>query len=450
MSQTVSETLASFVHRLRFEEIPVEVVQKAKTCLIHGIGVGLAGYDTDFPRIAAEIAGVNGRGAHEATLLYNGSKCTVMEAAFANAVMLHSRVQEDTHNTAHLGTIVIPVVLALGESRGASGKEILTALIAGYEVGGALSRHYTSQSTPRGFRASSVYGILGASAAAAKLLHLTEEQTAHALGFAASFAFGTLEAFAAGTMEWRFENGLAAKNGILCALLAQSGAVATKLAFEGNAGFLHAFAGNHKDPLKCVQHLGSRYEILNVTFKLYPVCAFNQSPVINALEMKKEFDIQVEQIQSIVIEMNDYEANYPGMSSKGPFQNISQTLMSAPFCVSSSLMDGEMTLANLKRFEHETLNQLIGKTTIIPEKNMNPLCNKISVELKNGQKLVREMNITQDYYNLETERDIEIIRDLRNEMQISSEQLEQLIHELLSLENKPNLSALIPNTTAAG
>ncbi len=84
--------------------------------------------------------------------------------------------------------------------------------------------------------------------------------------------------------------------------------------------------------------------------------------------MKKEFDIQVEQIQSIVIEMNDYEANYPGMSSKGPFQNISQTLMSAPFCVSSSLMDGEMTLANLKRFEHETLNQLIGKTTIIPEK----------------------------------------------------------------------------------
>ncbi len=60
------------------------------------------------------------------------------------------------------------------------------------------------------------------------------------------------------------------------------------------------------------------------------------------------------------------------------------------------------------------------------------------------------MNITQDYYNLETERDIEIIRDLRKEMQISSEQLEQLIHELLSLENKPNLSALIPNTTAAG
>ncbi len=110
------------------------------------------------------------------------------------------------------------------------------------------------------------------------------------------------------------------------------------------------------------------YEILNVTFKLYPVCAFNQSPVINALEMKKEFDIQVEQIQSIVIEMNDYEANYPGMSSKGPFQNISQTLMSAPYCVSSSLMDGEMTLANLKRFDHETLNQLIDKTIMIPEK----------------------------------------------------------------------------------
>lgn len=79
---------------------------------------------------------------------------------------------------------------------------------------------------------------------------------------------------------------------------------------------------------------------------------------------------------------------------------------------------------------------------------MNPLCNKITVELKNGQKLVREMSITQDFYNFETERDIEMIRDLRKEMQISSEQLEQLIHELLSLENKPNLSTLMPNTTA--
>ncbi len=241
MSQTVSETLASFVHRLRFEEIPVEVVQKAKTCLIHGIGVGLAGYDTDFPRIAAEIAGVNGRGAHEATLLYNGSKCTVMEAAFANAVMLHSRVQEDTHNTAHLGTIVIPVVLALGESRGASGKEILTALIAGYEVGGALSRHYTSQSTPRGFRASSVYGILGASAAAAKLLHLTEEQTAHALGFAASFAFGTLEAFAAGTMEWRFENGVAAKKRNIMRFIGSKRRCCHQIGFRRKCGLFTCF-----------------------------------------------------------------------------------------------------------------------------------------------------------------------------------------------------------------
>jgi 2-methylcitrate dehydratase PrpD len=94
----------------------------------------------------------------------------------------------------------------------------------------------------------------------------------HALGFAASFAFGTLEAFTSGTMEWRFENGVAAKNGILSALLAKQGAVAARTAFEGNAGFLHAFAGNKNDPLKCIQHLGQVYEIMEVTFKLYPVC----------------------------------------------------------------------------------------------------------------------------------------------------------------------------------
>jgi 2-methylcitrate dehydratase PrpD len=443
MIQTVSETMASYIHRLNYEDIPVEVLEKAKTCLIHGLGVGLAGYKTDFPRIAAEVANINGAGVKESTLFYNGSKSSVMDAAFANAVLFHSRVQEDTHNTAHLGTIVIPVILALGESTGASGKEILTALLAGYEVGGALSKHYTSQTTPRGFRASSIYGIIGAAASAAKLLGLNEQQTVHALGFAASFAFGTLEAFSSGTMEWRFENGLAAKNGILSAKLAERGAVATRAAFEGNAGFLHAFAGNKNDPLQCVEHLGQVYEILNVTFKLYPVCAFNQSPVINALHLKADLKVPFEQIKSIVIEMNDYEANYPGMSSKGPFVNISQTLMSAPYCVASALLDGEVTLNSLQRYHQETLNQLIAKTTMVPKKDVNLLCNKISVELENGQKFFRELNITEDFYKFGTEKDIEIVKSLVNEMRITPNQLEHLIEDLLHLEELNNISSII-------
>ncbi|WP_164553324.1 MmgE/PrpD family protein [Brevibacillus marinus] len=443
MSQTLSEKLASFVCRLDYAELPARVVEKAKTCLIHGIGVGLAGYQTDFPRIAADIAKKAGTSDQQATLLYDGSTAAPMEAAFANAVLFHSRVQEDTHNTAHLGTVVIPVALALGEAGRKSGKELLSALVAGYEVGGALSKHYTAYTTPRGFRASSVYGIFAATAAAAKLLGLSEIQTVHALGFAASFAFGTLEAFTAGSMEWRFENGLAAKNGLLSALLAQHGAVATRYAFEGKAGFLHAFAGNREEPLKCAESLGKAYELMNVTFKLYPVCAFNQTPVINTLQLTEERDIPLEQIEAITIEMNEYEANYPGMSAKGPFANISQTLMSAPYCVAVALLEKDVTLANLQKYDHAELNRLIAKTTVLPSRQLQPLSSKISIRLHNGQVLVREMNISEEYYNLGIDQDIQLIRGLIGEMPIGRAQLDQLIDDILHLEEIGDTSVML-------
>ncbi|KIL45390.1 MmgE/PrpD family protein [Jeotgalibacillus soli] len=444
MSQTVSERLAAFTSQLSYSDIPDEVVEKAKTCLIHGIGVGLAGYKTDFPRIAAEIVTHNSSKSNQATLLYNGSRCSPMDAAFANAVLFHSRVQEDTHNTAHLGTVVIPVVLALGEAGKKNGEELLTALIAGYEIGGVLSKHYTSKTTPRGFRASSIYGIFGAAAAASKLLNLNEEQTAHALGFAASFASGTLEAFTSGTMEWRFENGLAAKNGILSALLSKHGADASSHSFEGKGGFFHAFAGNREETQNITENLGKLYEILNVTFKLYPVCAFNQTPVINAIQIAKDSQIPTEQIQSIKIEMNAYEANYPGMSSKGPFANISQTLMSAPYCVAVSLLDSKVTLSNLQQFNDKTIHKLISKTTIISPIDFKPLCSRITVELENGQMIEREMNITEDYYNFNIEEDIQIIKGLEKEMNITKIDLNQLITHIVNLEEIDNISVLIP------
>jgi 2-methylcitrate dehydratase PrpD len=445
MAETVSEKLGSFVYQLSYDAIPDQVLEKAKTCLIHGIGVGLAGHNTDFPRIAAEIVKGNGAGTKQATVLYNSIKSSPMDAAFANAVLFHSRVQEDTHNTAHLGTVVIPVVLALGEAEKISGEQLLTSLIAGYEVGGALSKYYTSLTTPRGFRASSIYGIFGATAAASKILGLNQEQTSHALGFAASFAFGTLETFSSGSMEWRFENGLAAKNGILSALLAQQGADATINAFEGKAGFLHAFAGNREEPLKFTENMGKVYEIMDVTFKLYPVCAFNQTPVINAIQMAKDSLIPINEIKSISIEMNAYEANYPGMRSKGPFANISQTLMSAPYCVAISLLEKEVTLTNLKNFNHQTLNDLIAKTTVIPSDNIKPLCSTITIDLVDGQRIERQLNINEDFYRFDMERDIQIIKGLTKEMNIGKDELDQIIETILQLEIVQDVNVLLGN-----
>jgi 2-methylcitrate dehydratase PrpD len=177
---------------------------------------------------------------------------------------------------------------------------------------------------------------------------------------------------------------------------------------------------------------------------------FNQSPVINAINLRQNINSPIELIKHIVIEMNDYEANYPGMSSKGPFSSISQTLMSAPYCVAASLLDGDVTLDGLKRFNHETLNQLIAKTTVVPQKDIKPLCNKITVELEDNRQLFSEMNITNDFYKFDAEKDIQLIKGIVNEMRITPYQLEQLIDAFLHLEEKNNFSNVILNLSSAG
>src|SRR5205823_1804046 len=128
--------------------------------------------------------------------------------------------------------------LALAEETGADGSTLLAALAAGYEVGGAFSREFTSLSTPRGFRASAVYGQLAAAAAAGRVLDLDADRLASALSLASAFAGGTTESFAAGSSEWHFENAIASQSGLLAARLAAAGATGADTAFEGAAGFL--------------------------------------------------------------------------------------------------------------------------------------------------------------------------------------------------------------------
>ncbi|MBW1772652.1 MAG: MmgE/PrpD family protein [Deltaproteobacteria bacterium] len=236
-----------------------------------------------------------------ATLFCDGAKVTPMGAAFANAALFHGRAQEDTLGSSHTGTVITPAVLALAERDGYTGKQVLEAVIAGYEIVGALDRAVSGYTTPRGFRASPIFGIFGSASAAGKLLGLSEEETIKAIGFAAAFAGGTLECFAAGTMEWRFEVGVASREGILAALLAKQGAVSAPTAMEGDAGFLRAFADTTEGSESISRDLGKTWSIMSTGFKPYPVCAFNQTPVRIILGILEENDISHEDIEKVVV-----------------------------------------------------------------------------------------------------------------------------------------------------
>lgn len=430
---TVTERLGNFIYDLKFEDIPVEVITKAKVCLLHGIGVGLAGTKVNFGYVAANAV-KDACPGREATLLLNGTKSSVLGAAFANGVLFHSRVQEDTHGTTHIGPIVIPTALSLAELTKCSGKELITAIIAGYEIAAAVGKDHTIDSTPRGFRASGIYGIFGAAATAAKILGLNREQTVNTLGFAAAFAGGTTEAFVAGTTEWRFEIGMAAQNGLLAALVAKNGGESAKTAMEGISGFYKAFAGRTDKAKDVGSHLGKVWEIMNVDLKPYPVCAFNQTPVSAMINLANRENLLPQDVVSIEIEMHDYEANYPGMAAKGPFSTVGGTLMSTPFCLALAIKDRDVTLEGLQRYDDPELNDLVSKTVVKGSSERKPLCCKIVVETVNGKKLVEEKNISSDEYRYSWNDEVELMKSISGQMNISPRQLDNLIDNIFKLE----------------
>jgi 2-methylcitrate dehydratase PrpD len=446
MKETVAESIGKFVYRLSYEALPKEIVEKAKTCMINGIGIGISCYDIEFAKIAretikAEESGLNKK--RSATIFCDGSKVTVMGAAFANAGLFHGRAQEDTLGSSHTGTVITPAALAIAEIGGNSGKEVIEAIAAGYEVVGAFDREVSAYTTPRGFRASPAFGIFGSASAASKLLKVSEEETIHAVGFAAAFASGTLECFAAGTMEWRFEVGVASREGILASLIAKNGGKAAATAIEGRTGFLNAFANTADMAEKITAHLGKKWEVMNEGFKPYPVCAFNQTPVIAMLDLVKEQKFNSDQIDRIRIRVNPYEYAYAGMNYRGPFSTIGATLMSTPFCIAAACVDKKVTLKGISQFKNRKILGLIERIEHLPDEKIPRFSCIIEVEMKGGKRFGKEMIVPPDYYNFDMGRDIELIKRVTSETGVDQSKVDRMIELIRNFEKEKNVKKLV-------
>lgn len=377
---TVTEALAKRVAALsNSANIPDAVMEKTRLCLLNGYGIGLACFETPYAPVASRAAlAIDGEQPHGATLLYDGRKVGLMAACVANGALLHGRAQEDAAGAAHLGAVLIPMLTAAVEMKRMPIERLLPALLAGYEVGGLLEFNYAPFTTPVGVRASPVYGVVAAAAAAALGLGLDETQTAAALANAASFAGGILQSFEDGTDEWRYQVGLVAGNGWMAAELARAGSVSAPRAFEGGNGFVKALARTDCDASALMAQVGTRWFIDRVVFKPYPVCAFNQTPVTAALQIRDQ--LQGKAIRQVEVRMNPYETGYAGMDSVGPFHSVSGTLMSIPFCIANTLLYGAPTMKKMMVYDDGRVLDLIERIRLVPDKSVARLCCKIDIE----------------------------------------------------------------------
>lgn len=440
-TRTIAERLAEFACEVNVGDAPESVVERVKACLVHATIVGAAGIDAPYGMAAERAMGPGGRElrAGQSRSLVTGDYHSPHVAAFINASLFHARAQEDTHGTFHPGITVIPAALAAAESKMCDGMTFMDAVLAGYEVGTVLSARLTERTTPP-FRATAVFGAIAASAAVGRIFQLSAEQMASAIAIAAASSGGTSESFGAGTDEWRFQPAKAAMNGFMAASLAAEGVRGSATAFEAHAGFLECFAGVDAEDL--LTDLGRVWNVLGVTFKPFPVCAFNQAPSLLAVRMRSE-GLRAEHVESITLRMNKREATYPGMPAEGPFQTVAQTLMSARFAFATALVEGDITLASLSRFDIPEVMGMVGKIKLVAERGQLPKTATATAHLTDGSVLKDGIDDSDSLLSWTLPQVVANGERLRTEANLSADQYHRLVQSIMDLEAATNVRDVV-------
>ncbi|HKS06978.1 MAG TPA: MmgE/PrpD family protein, partial [Gemmatimonadaceae bacterium] len=224
-------------------------------------------------------------------------------AALANGTAAHALDFDDMCfvSLAHPSAPLVAAALAAGELAHASGRALLDAYVVGFEIEAVLGRAMNPRHYTQGWHCTSTLGTIGAAAAAARLLGLDRTAVAHCLAVAASEASGLKENF--GTDTKPLHAGLAARNGIMAALLANNGLTASPRALDGKQGLLLAMGSEHTELGDALHTLGTRWEILEtgVTIKLYPSCAATHPALDAILDLKREHRFTDSDVEAIAI-----------------------------------------------------------------------------------------------------------------------------------------------------
>jgi 2-methylcitrate dehydratase PrpD len=289
VSQPLFEVLGEWVERVEFAAIPDAVQDVAKRAVLDCIGVTVAGVATPVAAIVDRYAAEADAGA--CSLIGRSRRCDMETAAFVNGAQGHALDFDDCTGSlgGHPSVVVLPAALAVAESRGASGAELLAAYVVGFEIAAKLGRAMNFVHYDRGWHPTATLGVFGATAAAAKLMRLDASTIATAFAIAASTAAGMKANF--GTATKPLQVGRSAQNGVLASRLAGMGADANVGAFEHEQGFGQLFNGRgNYDAARATTALENPWDLLDpgLTVKQYPCCASTHGAVDAAMSLREQ------------------------------------------------------------------------------------------------------------------------------------------------------------------
>lgn len=386
-----SRELAKFASELRYENLPGDVVARAKALVLDQVGIMMACATLPWSKIIYDYVRDWGDCKPESTIAHYGYKTKVENAVFANSSFGHGFEIDDHYlpGESHPGCIVVPSAMAIGERERVSGKDLIAAVVAGYEVMGRINRAITPSCSNRGFHAhTSISGPFGAAAAAGKILNFDAELMVNALSIAGSHASGTKEYDQSGGSIKRMHAGMAAHGGMRSALIAQKGITGPPTILEGKHGFCRAFADQYKLN-EITDGLGKDFKVvMGQGFKFYCSCGAMHSGLDGLrILMARHDDIKADNVAEVTMGTNSNSRYH--VDAK--VTDITSAQFSAPFGLALTLITGtngfkDYTEENLR---NPAILSLASKVSLYVDDEMEREAPKrgsrIRVKLKSGK-----------------------------------------------------------------
>jgi 2-methylcitrate dehydratase PrpD len=335
-----TRTLAEFAASLRYDDIPPEVVAHAKLCLLDTLGCGLFGSTLPWVRIVAETVDEVDQG-RVAVLWGTPNTASAPGAALVNGTAIHAFELDDLHprSIVHPGAVVVSAAAATAAHHGdTSGRELLTAIVAGYEVAARVGMSMGAAHLAQGWHPTGTHGTLGAAAAAGVMLGLTPDQMVHAIGTAGSHSSGLMSAQFS-SMVKRLNAGHAAQSGVMSALLARRSFFGIPDLLENEyGGYLSTFSPT-SSPELITEDLGSVWQTSKVGFKPYSTNGSCHPTIDALLDMRSTRHVTAADVESVTIHCSTATFRHVGW----PYEPISVTSaqMNLSYIVAVVLTDGD-------------------------------------------------------------------------------------------------------------
>ena len=395
---TIAEGLAERIQSVAFDKLTADALHWAKVAVLDTVGCTLAGAHEECAQIIGRTATIGISGG-ECLVFGTNRRVGPLDAALINGTAAHALDDDDCSNTlgGHPSAPVVPALFALAELHKSSGKQFLTAYVAGWEAETRIARGVNFHHYEKGWHPTATLGVFGSAAGCAHLLGLSVAQTAKALALAATFSSGIKSNF--GTMTKPLHVGHAARNGMLAALLAADGFTASANAFEHKQGFLNVFngAGNYNADA-ILADWAEPWDIVSpgVAIKQYPCCGSTHPAIDAMLMLVRDNNLtpeSVERIDSWTHPRRLAHTNRPNPQSE------LDAKFSVQYCLARGLVDRQVSIEHFEgdSYRDPAVQEVLRRVHAAPHPDMKMdtfehFGAEVKVTLKDGSILTQKVH----------------------------------------------------------